>query len=814
MLSSKPFAYILAVLALGVASQIGQVLFLREFLTVFHGNELSLGLILSAWLFWAGLGSRLGGFCAERSPKPLSWLAFTSGGLFLILPGSLLLIRILRGLFPVLPGAYLSLGDMALSCFLLQAPACLLLGMHFVFLSRVWRLRRQTRDTSGAAKVYMLEAAGNSLGGALFTLVLVRHLSQLCTALLTGSLLLAALLLLAGCKQNLHPLPKGQSLLLFALLAGAAAALPYLGALEEAFRRIQWHHFAPEHRLLQTWQSKYGNIAVLQHQHQYTFMQSAQLLFSITGPKGSNSGLEQQQAAAFAHLAMLQHQDPQKVLLLGGGLRGTLPEMLKHPVKRIDYLQLDQTLLQAVQDYAPEPTLQALQDPRVRIKHMDGRLFIKQARESYELIIADLPDPTTAALNRYYTLEFFQEARDLLQPNGVLVCNLSCAADLRDTALVNRNASIYHSLDQVFSQVLVAGGEQMLFFASQDKTQIAVDPAVLQKRFLQRKIQSQSFAASHFQVLLPKSQVRRANWIMHNHGRSAGDHLQGPQGVPLILPSIQEQQERDLPEIQKGFFLNRDFKPIGYYYSLMYWDRLTRKKSTHSLDWILGLKLWWFWPLGALLLLTGLGLRAAGKPRGKTWSASYALLFTVFSTGLSTMTLQMALLFAFQSIYGFVYEMLGLIVALFMAGLGLGSAAAQRFIRDKGSINNLIVVQICMACLGLLIALALFWAPDIKSGSGLLALFMTLTLGAGLLNGLDFPLAAACCQGLYIGAEKATGLAYGLELVGACLGAVLASAVLIPVQGILVCCLLAAAGNAAAGLLLLLSRREYVRFQP
>jgi hypothetical protein len=44
-----------AVLSLGIVCQIGQIVLLRELLMVFHGNELSLGIILAAWMVWVGL---------------------------------------------------------------------------------------------------------------------------------------------------------------------------------------------------------------------------------------------------------------------------------------------------------------------------------------------------------------------------------------------------------------------------------------------------------------------------------------------------------------------------------------------------------------------------------------------------------------------------------------------------------------------------------------------------------------------------------------------------------------------------------------
>ena len=80
---------------------------------------------------------------------------------------------------------------------------------------------------------------------------------------------------------------------------------------------------------------------------------------------------------------------------------------------------------------------------------------------------------------------------------------------------------------------------------------------------------------------------------------------------------------------------------------------------------------------------------------------------------------------------------------------------------------------------------------------------------AGVINGVDFPLVAACCMVLNQRAEKSAGTVYGVELFGACVGAALASAVIIPMLGIIACCLFAGIANGTAFVVLLICRRSY-----
>jgi spermidine synthase len=492
-------------------------------------------------------------------------------------------------------------------------------------------------------------------------------------------------------------------------------------------------------------------------------------------------------------------------------LRGTLSEISRHPVERIDYVELDEVLTRVARPYVAEATLAALDDPRVRLLHDDGRTFVKEADEKYDVIIVDVPDPATAVLNRYYTQEFFCQARGLLHSDGVFVIGAVSTAGLRGTAVANRNATVYHTLRSVFSHVLLAGERFLFYFATDSPHQVSADVETLQRRYQDRNIQTDGFSHHHFHLLLEPSQLRRVNWILRHHGRRGDAHLTGPQSGPLLPDPIAEQQQAEerLPPVQERFFINSDSRPIGYYHTLMFWGDLAGAGHTRVLWWLLQIRPWWILPIAAVLLAVPVALRVVGNAANAKRSAHYAVIVAVFTTGLSTMTLQVALLFSFQSTYGFVYEMVGLIVAIFMAGLASGTAFTRRYVTRKANMDTLAAVQLSVAVLALLIAFVLPRAAEIESGAVVFALFSLVTFVAGLLNGVDFPLAAECYRVVHQRAERSAGTVYGVELFGACLGAALASAAVAPVLGIAACCLLATMANGTAFVVLLMVRRSH-----
>jgi spermidine synthase len=57
--------------------------------------------------------------------------------------------------------------------------------------------------------------------------------------------------------------------------------------------------------------------------------------------------------APLAHLFLTQHPNPKNVLLIGGGIEGTIKEMLKYPIESLDYVQLDPKIIEVVKEYLP-----------------------------------------------------------------------------------------------------------------------------------------------------------------------------------------------------------------------------------------------------------------------------------------------------------------------------------------------------------------------------------------------------------------------------------------------------------------------------
>ena len=124
------------------------------------------------------------------------------------------------------------------------------------------------------------------------------------------------------------------------------------------------------------------------------------------------------------HPALARIAAPARVLVLGGGDGMAVREVLKDPrVGAVDLVDLDPAVTQLFTDREDLATLNgfALRDPRVTIHNTDAWQFLSEVGDAYDLIIADLPDPSTLSLSRLYTREFYARMLERLSATGLFV---------------------------------------------------------------------------------------------------------------------------------------------------------------------------------------------------------------------------------------------------------------------------------------------------------------------------------------------------------------------------------------------------------
>ena len=118
------------------------------------------------------------------------------------------------------------------------------------------------------------------------------------------------------------------------------------------------------------------------------------------------------------HPAMLAHPNPKKILVIGGGDGGCVRELLKHPVEKVTLIELDPEVVKVSKEHFPEVS-SGLNDERVEILHQDGRKYLEETSEKFDVIILDLTDPTGPSA-KLFTKEFYEIVKSKLEEKGIV----------------------------------------------------------------------------------------------------------------------------------------------------------------------------------------------------------------------------------------------------------------------------------------------------------------------------------------------------------------------------------------------------------
>lgn len=732
------------ILAYGAGTMVSQVLILRELMVVAQGQELKLALALWCWLLWAGVGSLGGGRLAARWAVSPAYLAGVLSLLALLLPATILTARALPSLASLPWGQSLPPGTALLLFLGLLAPFGLVSGYFFPCACQALTA---LSPSGSIGRAYYLETLGAGLGLCLLQLLLLGRYPGLALGLGTGLLLALGAWVLArpaGLRARL-----GAALVVLAL-AGACFSL---APLESLSRSWQW----PGRQVVAVVDSPYALLTATREAEQFSFFANNVWHFTHPDPLTAEHQV---------HLALLAHPQPQRVLLLGGGVAGLVPEILKTAsVTRLDYVELDPQLVRLVQDLLPAAAGLA-RDPRVQVHYQDARRFLEETAGGYDVILLALPEPQNAQLNRFYSREFFRLARRHLKPQGVFSFSLTGAETSLHPLRAAYLSLAYHTLSQVFPEVLAWPGERVRFVAAAGPGTLVTDPVLLLRRLAARRLDLQYV---------------REYYLLHDLSRPRLEYL----GQVLSRQPLE---------------VNTDLNPRCYFYDLVL-SGLSEGPTLREM--LLG--------LGALPPLipwvaVGLGTMVLGLLVRRRPGPLY--LYQVLVMGLGAMALEIIVLILYQIHLGYLYRQLGLLIAAFLGGMAGGGALGTHLAERPPATLRLMgaAFQGGLAALAALLALFLPWAaalPLLTWETTTQAGFVLVLALAGFGGGGVFATSAALWAQARPDPSARGGVLYALDLLGATLGTLGVSLVVLPVWGLLPALYLLAVLHAGASLMLL-----------
>ncbi len=723
----------------GLSAAVGQVVLMREVVALFNGNELSLGIVLASWLAWIAAGSRLAGYLIRDGADVRSTLAVAECLCGISLPLTVLALREARVLLQVVPGEPLGPVRVAVVCVACLSIFCALSGSLFTFGAQLVRQISVLARHSETSYVYLLDTAGFAVGGIVTSLVLLHFFGSIQMASIIGLLCICIGTILLFRIRGRH---------VAEIAAGAVAVgvliLVLIGPRIEAFtlKRL-WTGF----ELRNFRESLYGRLVVLEAGGIRSISDNGSIVANIPDPATAEESV---------HYALLEHPAPRTVLLVGGAMNGSVTEVLKHPsVERLDYAEMDPVMIDMAREVFPAQFAASFSDPRVHLHLLDSRFYLQGSSMQFDVIVVNAPDPTNAQLNRLYTTEFFRSARDHLAPSGLLALQLHASEDYLSPELAAFLRCVYRTLRDVFPEVVAIPGESFHFFATSQSGVLTCDPQVLISRLKNRSLQT-LYVREYF--------------------------------IPFRMMPDRMDQIKDLLQTPSGGVRsNGDFQPAAYYFSTVLWSaqfshgyaRLLERAQEIPFSTVIG-------GLSAISVALVSLFALSGSPQKR---ARAAAAWCVTATGFTLMALQLLLLLLFQSLLGYVYHELAVLIGMFMASITVGSWLGMHEAGSRTAPSLLRVAALDQLLLAasapLLLGLVYLASRGFHAAGGLVAAqvaFPAVALLAGIPGGYQFPIASSIYLLDHADGKDLSTL-YSVDLLGGCAGALMVAGFLIPVYG-------------------------------
>lgn len=121
------------------------------------------------------------------------------------------------------------------------------------------------------------------------------------------------------------------------------------------------------------------------------------------------------------HVPILAHGAVRQVLIIGGGDGGILRRALMHKaVERATMVEIDRGVVDMSLEHLPSISAGAFDDSRTDLVIADGRDFMANCRDRYDVIIVDSTDPAGPG-EVLFTQDFYADCKKCLTPGGILV---------------------------------------------------------------------------------------------------------------------------------------------------------------------------------------------------------------------------------------------------------------------------------------------------------------------------------------------------------------------------------------------------------
>jgi spermidine synthase len=428
----------------------------------------------------------------------------------------------------------------------------------------------------------------------------------------------------------------------------------------------------------------------------------------------------------FIHMS-LSAEDPltnQDVLFIGAAVSGQIEEITKYKLSSLDCLQINPLIWKFTRNLGAGEL-----GNKINFITSDPRSYLKETGKKYDAILMNMPAPSNLALNRYFTEDFFKLIAACLKPKGIFSFAIPSKREILSPQFIKFDSSIINALDKVFASRLLIPSDSMVVIAS---NRGKINDRYLLNNFAKTNPKTDFFTIYHFKDYLAPAM------------RSYAQNLLDKKTTP-----------------------NTDLDPSGFLNYLI----LEQTKFYPGLN--LNLKTMQL-AIGGLLLLSGFLIIMLS-----CFSEKISCLLNIGAVGFTSISLSSIIFILFQLSCAALFWKLGLLIALFMAGLSSGV-----FFMEKIKIDQINLLRGLYLCWIIAISILFFNLKTIGRSDYAEFIFYFYALLCGFLTGSAYPLLSQSLLRNKFKSQNITITIYSADLIGAFLGTLACGILLIPFLGI------------------------------
>jgi spermidine synthase len=287
-------------------------------------------------------------------------------------------------------------------------PAALLMGISFPLALRAGTADKAAENAQHTAQsVGLLYAAnvGGAIGGALLAgFLLIPQLGTRRALIATSALYLATAFLLTARVRR-------RSIFLAGCAIAATAFVVLAIRVPDPFNAAFVRRYGRDMR--EFWRDDGVQTAVSVHASQF------RRSLYLDGLHQANDTPDMVRLhRVIGHLPMVLHPSPVDALVVGLGGGATAGAVSQHPGVNVQIVELSEGVRRAAGFFA-HISYDVLNQPNVRLRVDDGRNFLLLSGERFDVITADIVQPSHAGAGNLYSREYFSLVRQALKSGGL-----------------------------------------------------------------------------------------------------------------------------------------------------------------------------------------------------------------------------------------------------------------------------------------------------------------------------------------------------------------------------------------------------------